>query len=543
MNTDNSGNNGIFSKWQERLRRMRMLRRKKKELEQEENDQFIQEKVNEIKKVVEQRPRIRGKGIAVIKEDKREVIKKDSVVKKQGDISQNVTQEPSISVVSPGVVREANHSVDSNTKGETIQRVDLKNIPQKEGVIHQEHKKVGIDLSNDKAQRALDNGQSIKPNTGISLQDEANHLLEVKGKGIDDSDKLSKLRTDIIYKIKDSFQEKLNELDVLEGELFLLQEEGKDILVRKDIIEIRKKIDNYIKELNELIREYNAYSRNVYLDNIVEIDDSIIVDDLANYKGLLDQSKDEKDMVKDFKKLEEFKELYDRLQEAKSEVNELKDKVYEKSLAIHDRDSKYQKIIHDVLAVSQIQKSVMGEISRQNEYFSELMKKVNKINHEEYYTTQLKGLNHLLASTLRYTGIMLLSPLAGLFPSIAIQASATRRMVHNAYDQLHFEKVRHVVYRGEDLESEINDKLTDVKYVTNMVYNTITDIIRLRDDFLRQYNSDIPGYQDTLKNINSIYEVVYNSYSKLNIIEKNLDLGKKMNREKMVRVRELNENH
>ena len=29
----------------------------------------------------------------------------------------------------------------------------------------------------------------------------------------------------------------------------------------------------------------------------------------------------------------------------------------------------------------------------------------------------------------------------------------------------------------------------------------------------------------------------------LNIIEKNLDLGKKMNREKMVRVRELNENH
>ena len=56
------------------------------------------------------------------------------------------------------------------------------------------------------------------------------------------------------------------------------------------------------------------------------------------------------------------------------------------------------------------------------------------------------------------------------------------------------------------------------------------------------YNSNIPGYEDTLKNIEKIENKLLHNQNKVFIIKNNLRRSKKLNEDKMIKVRELNNN-
>ena len=111
----------------------------------------------------------------------------------------------------------------------------------------------------------------------------------------------------IIDRIKNSFEERIDELEVLESELFLLNEKQKDELELKKVIEIKKKIQELIQKINVIIEQYNLYNYNYYIDYMVGIDDSLLMDDILDYKYLLDSEQEQKKFVKEYKVLEEFK--------------------------------------------------------------------------------------------------------------------------------------------------------------------------------------------------------------------------------------------
>ena len=58
---------------------------------------------------------------------------------------------------------------------------------------------------------------------------------------------------------------------------------------------------------------------------------------------------------------------------------------------------------------------------------------------------------------------------------------------------------------------------------------------------MKQYNSEIPGYKDTLNKINNIEKITYRNLNKINIIEKKLIISKKINEDKLAKVKSLNE--
>ena len=219
----------------------------------------------------------------------------------------------------------------------------------------------------------------------------------------------------------------------------------------------------------------------------------------------------------------------------------MKKQTIEKDRDFRDRDRKYDKIKEGIASVKQINQVCNEEIKRQNDYFEQLLTKVNKINREEYVTYHLRGINDMLHMSLRYAGLMLLSPFRGMIPSIAIQTLVTRNMLHNIREHLHWEEVQHVRYEAENFDSEIRRNLTDVHYVSNLISDALRDVQNLKDDFSYQYNANIPGYDDTLSQIDKIYYTILRNQNKIDKIEKNLYKGKKLNDEKLVRVREMNE--
>ena len=290
-----------------------------------------------------------------------------------------------------------------------------------------------------------------------------------------------------------------------------------------------------------MIEQYNLYKKNYYIDNVIGIDDSIIVDDIINYRELLDSFEDEKKFVKEIKALEEFKSLYNDLKEIRDETEKLQS-ANEKKIEEYDiRDKKYDNIKLEMVKTIDIGKNTEYEIEKQNKYFKELMSKISHLDREEYVTTHLRGVGNLIGQSLRYMGLMIMSPLTGLLPGIGMQTLVARRMVGNAYRSLHFEDVNHVSYSAINYDSELNHHLNDVNYVENLVDGAIRDVDRLKEDFIRIYDSKIPGYEETLKNIEKLEKKLMHNQNKVSIIKKNLKKSRKLNENKMIRVRQLND--
>ncbi len=530
---------GLFSKFQERLRRMRIARGKRRR----DEDIYINKKVEEIHKVV-------GKE-RVEKRDRyvNDSSDKDAINKLQSDDSLLNKKNKKISVSSDeldsfkkdGLFKENATSKDvlddkSNLEGK-ISDIELdNNLKDKFN-----REKVFDNVDNDVYRK-----EGIHDKKGITSYVSYDDVRKKRTSCSNDVERIDRLRIiegDLISRIRESFEDKLDELEILDGRLYLLSCEKEDALVIEQMKELKIKIDQFISELNHLINQYNAYKKNYYLDHVTEIDDDVIVDDMIDYRILLDNMDDEKKFVSGYKKLQEFEEYYNHLKKIKSGVGQLKKEVEEKSSQIYDRDDKYHQITSSLVDVNAINQSCNEEINRQNDYFDNLLKNINDIEKEEYTTNHLRGLGDLAAMSFKYLGLMMLNPLKGTIPGIGIQTLAARNMVVNMYHNLHFEEVKHIHYKAHDFENEINDKLNDINYTSILIDDTLKKIDMLSHDFMLQYDSNIPSYDDTLNKIQAIRHIVFRNQNKVNKIKSNLEKGKKINEEKLIRVRELNERH
>lgn len=505
---DEQGNNGgILSKFRERLRKIRISRSKKKK----QNDKFIQDKVEEI----------------------REAIRKDTtpirrkVRYKAGLVEESVSKEDTFSHVIVDIRKTAPERRISHKKVGKPNLDIINNIKDNDNLVKssekvvqvRKHKKVGY--VSDKEKNDVDNHRHISR--------EKEELLD-------------KLSADIISRIKNSFEDKLDELQVLESELYFLEKNQENELELNKVKDIKKRINELIGQVNSIIEQYNAYKENYYIDSVIDINDNILVDDIIQYRDLLDSLSLEKEFVKEYKALDEFKRLYLSLKVVRDDAEKLQQSNEKKIEEFDIRDKKYNDIKLQMIPIDDINKTCTYEIAKQNEYFADLMKKINIINREEYTTTHLRGLGELIGRSLNYVGLLMLSPLSGLIPSIAVQTLATKRMIGNIYQNMHVEEIKHIKYNAINYDIELNHHLCDIDYTADLLSDTLQDIERLKEDFLKQYDSRIAGYEDTLKKINAIEGTIHQNQNRVEIIRSNLKRSKKLNEDKLKRVRQLNDN-
>ena len=96
----------------------------------------------------------------------------------------------------------------------------------------------------------------------------------------DEQEKLKELGSEIIDKIKEQLENYLDEVDVLASELFLIRDKQENEVELAKVLELKKRINELIKKLNAVIEQYNLYKRNNYIDGVIGIEDSSIVDDM-----------------------------------------------------------------------------------------------------------------------------------------------------------------------------------------------------------------------------------------------------------------------
>ena len=521
-----SSNGGIRSKFQERLHKIKLSRSKK----YLQNQQFIQDKVQEIRKAVH-----------------KDVVLNDKKIHPKG-IEKG--KEGKVDTVRQVIVNIRATSQDRNYK---IKKVGMKDCPPRQSIslgksknsnVHDELLDKGVVLSKAKLDtQAIEKKEDKEKENKVGLKKSVAKGKKYKGDGYEDKKEelLKEKGLEILEKLKESFEDKLDELEVLESELYFLRKDQENELELKKVKEIKKKIDELVEQVNNLIEQHNLYAKNYYIDHVIGIDDAVIVDDIIEYREMLDSFLDEKKFVKEYKALEEFKKLHGQLKSVRDDTNKLIQDNQKKIEEYDIRDKKYNDIKLGVVGVREMNRKCSLEIEQQNQYFSELMKKINHINREEYTTYHLRGIGELITQSLRYMGIMMVTPLTGLLPGIGMQAIATRRMIGNIYRNMHVEEVNHVHYDAINYDSELNHHLCEVDYTEVLLEDTLRDINRLKNDFMLQYDSRIPGYEDTLKTIEKMEDKILHNQNKVEIIKKNLKISKKINENKMIRVRKLNQ--
>lgn len=527
-------NSGRFSKFQERIRNIRLSRSRRMKF-QKENEQFIQDKVTEIKKKV----RADG-GVYRVR-----VARGIGEVKKKEEVKELQKNEISEEKTLPKSIEEINDLQKSEVKDihapSDMKEADPEVFLEEKKEVLSEKEDYSKEVADDEEKKEIKGNRVSKEKNKLVRRSYSKKRVGITDYSQDNQEKLKELGSEIIDKIKEQFENYLDEVDVLASELFLIRDKQENEVELAKVLELKKRINELIERLNTVIEQYNLYKRNNYIDGVIGIEDSSIVDDMIEYRELLDNEVDKKKFTSQYKALDEFNSLYLALQRVREDTIVLQEDNQDKIFDYQDRDKKYKAIKDGLVDEVKILNDCNEEIKKQDDYFKKLMSKVGEINQVEYTTYELRGINQFLGNGLRYVGLMMLSPLSGFLPSIGIQTLLTRRMVQNTYRGIHLEEKNHIRYEAIDYEKDIFSKLTDIRYTSYLIEDTLSHVEKLKSDFLMQYSSDIPHYEETLQKILKIENLILHQQNKVDIIQKRLLKGKKLNNEKMMKVKRLNE--
>ena len=169
---------------------------------------------------------------------------------------------------------------------------------------------------------------------------------------------------------------------------------------------------------------------------------------------------------------------------------------------------------------------------------------VHKINSYEQIDYHLKGFRELFLNSFKYFGLLMVSPLKGIIPSIATETLITGNLIKNLYKNLELEEERRIVYEAMDYSSIISNAINDLDSTSNIVDTTLDDIVHLKmkyNDQFRKYQGNFLEYQDVMHKINDMENKIMGNKIKIEIMKKRALDQQRENNKKLKLVKELNE--
>lgn len=354
---------------------------------------------------------------------------------------------------------------------------------------------------------------------------------------------IEELKKDILIGIRKNFIDEINKLEVLNSELYVLSKFDMDSSLLQECNDYLKKVKQLLDKLNKLNKQYNIYKENYYFENILDMDDKNLLDKILLF-GELCNLEDRRNLVKDYKVLDTYKYLYSILEEVKEQCALLEEKSEEKIKELEDANIDFKKYQNDIFNKENIVSRCEFIYSKQEELLKEISSKVGNISSYESVRYNLSGFGSLLLNGIKLIGLFALSPFKGLFPSISLQASLTKKTVSNLRKSIASTKKTEIVYTADDYIDKLNYSINEMDDMYKYISSTISDIDSLRDEYISKfslYKEQLPNYNYYLKKINTLRKVMVNNQAKIVFLNKKIKENKKVNEKTLIRVKKLNE--
>lgn len=350
-----------------------------------------------------------------------------------------------------------------------------------------------------------------------------------------------KLENIILLKIKKKINKLNNECDIIESEGYLINKYSNDKELLENAIKIRLEIEQLEEKIQRIDKEYNDIKNKIIIDS-KELDDEDLINDIIKYKELI--SKKEINNIPDkIKLLDEYKILAIKIEELEIKTNRLEEKSISREKELSARDNRYREAKEKMINLDEINNECDNIIQRNAKYIDELQSKIGTIDSKKYTKYKLQGLNKLLSTSLKYIGLLSLTPLRGIIPGIAARTFATRKLVNSMFHNLHYEKQEKIIYSFENYSSEINSKIFNINTIEENIDLVLSDITKLKLEFKDRFlKYDLKEYEEAYKKIELLEEDVIKNKQKMLLIKDKLIKSQELNKETLVKVRKLNSN-
>lgn len=350
------------------------------------------------------------------------------------------------------------------------------------------------------------------------------------------------LENKILSKVETIINDYKNKLEIIETDIYVLNTYIEDNKTIEKCKQEKKQIQSIIEKINKIKEQYKILkSKNIELDYL-GIDNSLLIDDIYKYKKLVNNINDISKYQDKYKKSEIFLETNSLLETIENSIKKLEKSNKNKMNKISIDEKKFIEIKDDLFKYSFEFSRFNNFIEGQNSIIENMKDKVGEINSYEKKMTKFIGYDKLLFNNLKYISLLLLSPLKGLFPVIATSTLATKSTIDLLKKQVHIEESKQIVYTAENYEKQITTNISSVNDMKYLISSSISDIKKIKEKLQQDKSlSSSLEYKNIMGKINDIEIVLNNNKNKLDIIETKLNGYKKINSDKFVKVRKLNE--
>ena len=455
--------------------------------------------------------------VTVTKEIRKKIFDDNNNIVKRQNFNQNITPKTN---QEPQQEFKQNLKKDDTKKENSFRQNFAKGIANKA-----EKRKIISDISIDKIKKQQ---EKVIPKS----DDKTDNIRRAK-----------ELEKSIINLIKKDLIKIVNEMEILQSELYILSEVNGE---SKELEKCHKELDNVksmICKIDKLKEQYDFLKDNYDFEYLLEINNPDIVDKIIELRDSFGNN-EVKALTEDYKLLEVYQYLYlkiDDLREKTTEFELEKEKEVEK---LKERDIDFEKLKQDVYNVDYTNKHYEMFVREQNDILNDIERNVSKIDSHEQVNYHLKGFRELFMNSFKYFGLLMVSPLKGIIPSIATETIITGNIIKNLYRNLGVEEERKIVYESMDYASIISNAISDLESTSNIVDATLDDIVRLKmkyNDKFRKYQGDFTEYYDIMHKINDMENKILGNKIKIEMMKKRALEQQRANEKKLKLVKELNE--
>lgn len=404
---------------------------------------------------------------------------------------------------------------------------DGENIVDLNKEVYVNNKKSNVSFKN----KSVEKNETLKSNSFNNVSKETS------------KNEVNRLEKKIIDRIKKNLIITVNELEILRNDLYILSE------INNDTVELEK-CEKNLREIKQLLHKVDAlknkydYLRDNYdFEYILELDDRPLIDDIIELKKIA-SGDEQKMLVEDYKLLDVYKYLYLKIDALQDNMSEYEDYKNKQVLELKDRNIDFNEFKTRAYNVELEKEKYDLFIKEQMDMMDMLNKNMNKISSTETVDYHLKGFGQLLINSFKYFSLLMLSPLRGMIPSIVRETVTTKNIISNLYHNLVWEEKRYRVYETVDYGNKIMEAINSVDNASRIVDETLEDIVNLKIQYNQQfkrYQGDINEYRDVIGKLNNMENKIMGNKIKMEIIKRQMKEQEKINQQKLLMIRKLNE--
>lgn len=348
------------------------------------------------------------------------------------------------------------------------------------------------------------------------------------------------LKCKILKKIEKNLQQKKDELEIINGEIYVI---NKITSENKTIKEIKEQQDRIIKLQNKIkaIKEQlKIYIDNDVINKAIMLDEKSIIDDILDYKRMLEE---EETLKEDYETIKEYTYIVGEIDKINDRCIELDVKKRQELEKLNISEEQFREMQIKVVEEDGTVELINNMMEEQNKEIQEMDDNINKIESKYEYTYNYDLLNKLISLELKYLALLSLSPFKSLLPSIAISTAATKDMITMLSSQKLIRTEEKIIYYAQDYTKNINDmtyKLDDIEDMLNTSLDSIED---MKEKFSNDFKSlNNPKFEELWLKIEKIEDLLKDNMSKVEIHRNKINKNKSKNNDKLKKVLELNGN-